>query len=548
MKVNLLLAASLAIFIVAGVACKPDNLSQLKHDFGNTRVEPTNLVDCHKTPSPNFVAKPDQFPKAQEFLKNVANHIMKSNSQTFNGSYDPARFCFGVTPSPEFNAFAVYQYREVSFNSGTFERFNNDAEVAAIMAHELAHITMQHKGILTHSDMAKVGRKAQGLMNQSSQLSEQINQLSGQLFEVQYEVWQMFDSIAAASPADKLAVSHISDMEEILRSNQSLSQISPSQWAQYQQKLDGYYSEIMGGNDAENGVAVKYKVGEITRIEAQINTLSLQQFSNDEEFTRIAQQKLGGPEQIANGREREADEVGYEFYLRAGMSPNHYVTALSETVQPGPEDNQYENLPFLYCLRNMFKTMRLEPSRGVGSHPTGCWRLYNIVANENLKHKDDYAKFMQAATRISIPGPVTLAEVKAEIRAGIPNNDLQPPSGEFPNDPTDFPQPTPEEEKEWELQAQQSNARKKALCEQMQGQWIQDPFLTIGNCKLPNLATHAEKKAYCARYNSFWHSDTCQCLPIEWQGQNIDPNTCAPSGAGQPNQPQGPLGGPYRIP
>ena len=92
---------------------------------------------------------------------------MKSNSQTFNGPYHASRFCIGVIFDPSFNAWAMSQYREVGFNTGSFAKIQNDAEVAAIMAHELAHITMQHQGILTHSDMAKLGKTAQGLMTKS---------------------------------------------------------------------------------------------------------------------------------------------------------------------------------------------------------------------------------------------------------------------------------------------------------------------------------------------------------------------------------------------
>jgi hypothetical protein len=54
--------------------------------------------------------------------------------------------------------------------------------------------------------------------------------------------------------------------------------------------------------------------------------------------------------------------------------------------------------------------------RGSSSHPSECWRKYDIQFLEMDKHKQDYAPLLSNATRVDI-FPGELAKVKASLPA-----------------------------------------------------------------------------------------------------------------------------------
>lgn len=493
-------------------SCKPGELSsQLQHDFGDTSVKPKHaLVDCHSNSSQAFVTKKGQFPKSTAYIKQIAQHLMNANSSTFAGPYASSKFCFETQYEPSYNAYAVPTHREVVFHTGALLTFRNDAEVAAVMAHELAHITMQHAGVLTHSDFKKIGAHAQGLSQQLDQIREQLNSKSTAITKLHEEIKELMDDIAASSREDRDAVQNIRAIEQILMENSGLELISPTQWKGYADQLSKHYATIMGGAHAENGVAVRYKVDEVARLEKELNDISIRSFNVEDEFRNAAAEKIGGFEQLSNGKEREADEVGYELYLRARMHPGHFLAAESNGVQEVGVGQQLA--AYLYCIKNMLVNLRIEPYRGYSTHPTGCWRLYNIFINENLSHKDDYKDLFAAARQTTIPGAVTLAEVRKEIEDFEKANPNNPQPQNL--DPFNIPKPDPE-----------AIALKKAVCERMGGQ-LQE-YSGHYHCELPNLATKAEKKAYCESNNLFWH-DKCECLPAEWAQEELDENACLP--------------------
>src|SRR5690606_20423390 len=71
-----------------------------------------------------------------------AEYIMAANPATFTDVYDPRKFCYDVSPSLELNAYAAAS--TITVNIGTLKGAFHDAEIAAVLSHELAHITMQH--------------------------------------------------------------------------------------------------------------------------------------------------------------------------------------------------------------------------------------------------------------------------------------------------------------------------------------------------------------------------------------------------------------------
>jgi len=130
------------------IGCKPRNNSQLKHDFGATSRVPENFKfgSCEIS-----FESTKRFPKTQAFLQQIAMNIMENNPQVFklDSVLDPKNFCINVKHDLTFNAFALSNNRQVVFHTAAVLTAENDAMLAAVMAHELAHITMLH-GLSKH--------------------------------------------------------------------------------------------------------------------------------------------------------------------------------------------------------------------------------------------------------------------------------------------------------------------------------------------------------------------------------------------------------------
>src|SRR5690606_25032602 len=106
---------------------------------------------------------------------------------------------------------------------------------------------------------------------------------------------------------------------------------------------------------------------------------------------------LLGADVAANWSEAEADEVGFEFYLRAGFAPVYY-NWISE---------RYMNENLAACRAKLAALNQRGgeiPERGTGSHPADCWRIYDISVREAAEHVEDYRALLAGATKVDVFG------------------------------------------------------------------------------------------------------------------------------------------------
>jgi hypothetical protein len=479
-------------------ACKfgSEPASDTKHDLGQTSVTPKQaLGDCKKDPDLDSA----RFPIATAYIKKIAHHIMASNPSTFSGAFSPDKFCFRIADKKEFNAFAYPATGSVTFHTSALASLTSDGNVAAIMAHELAHVTMQHvTGVpITHSDFKKV--EMQLPSNSSSKVLQKKAEI--ETLRATYETsanqanW-LLEQLSKASEKDAEAVRSIFALETILKQNTYIKDMSPSQWQKYADELNKHYLQIMGGADAEAGVASAYKIRELGELEASLTQKYQELEAITSQFKNEASQVIG-IEQASNGMEREADEVGFELYLRSRMLPGEFLNSMGKLASLDSDGTFSKDFAFYYCLKNMLSAFRLIPNRGTNTHPSGCWRLFN-AGSEIISHEDAYKQLMANATLAVVPGPGSLTEVQAEIASVKPIE-------QKPKEPS------------------QSELDRKALCEKMEGTWQNgeyDPY-----CILPVKMTLEEEKALCSKYGDFWH-DKCKCLPKSWKDKEIDENAC----------------------
>ncbi len=108
---------------------------------------------------------------------------------------------------------------------------------------------------------------------------------------------------------------------------------------------------------------------------------------------------------LDNWREQEADEVGYEYYLKAGFKPEFYGTRIKD--KGSQEYNQCEDI-----LSKLREGQQVTIERGNESHPSECWRAYNIQFLETIKHKNDYSSLLSKATIVELfPGELDRVKV-----------------------------------------------------------------------------------------------------------------------------------------
>jgi hypothetical protein len=109
---------------------------------------------------------------------------------------------------------------------------------------------------------------------------------------------------------------------------------------------------------------------------------------------------------ILQFQEQEADEVGFELYVRAGFGPDIFPQTfihLAKAIRPN-----YECDPLL-PLSN-------EPSRyreGISLnklHTDICWRFWDTKYIERRKHADDYKPFILKNPIVNISSPDELRE------------------------------------------------------------------------------------------------------------------------------------------
>lgn|GEM_PF-1597871 len=124
-----------------------------------------------------------------------------------------------------------------------------------------------------------------------------------------------------------------------------------------------------------------------------------------ENFVRRATE----PGTFDNWTEQEADEVGYEYFLRAGFVPESFL--FNTRVSMG-------RAAFDTCVRNHV-TKGVPPPRGSANHPEHCWRVFDLLYYEPKIHAESFAPLLKNANRKMIDES-GLARAQANLKATRP--------------------------------------------------------------------------------------------------------------------------------
>ncbi len=439
--------AWLVTLIVVTTACKPrQSASEVKHVFGATRRD----LDEPSTPCDASSYK-SKFPVADAYLRKLTAHIAARNPNTLSGVFSADRLCVDLHDTDEFNARAMSRFMLVMINRPILEFAASDAEVASVLTHELAHVTMRHDSAV-HPDLMK-DAAGQKLVAEEASLAADGRALRAAREKLAAEERAHHQAervrLSAAHPDFGKAVARMDQInaEGAKLVGRELSDFGPANTpypmsqltfidtdgmdAAAKRRIDALRDEFSKASDLARDVAWKARPKEARDAESKFfdQTIELSKRESDnlraltDQRAKVEKRtiELLGAEAAANWMEAEADEVGYELYLRAGFVGEGFTWINRVVAQIVELKNTDGGLMSADQVLEACMKARVDQkapiARGAGDHPTSCWRLADIRLKEDEDHKADYAPLKAAASLENLPGSPTLAEAKKELES-----------------------------------------------------------------------------------------------------------------------------------
>lgn len=272
-----------------------ENNANVQHAWGQTHrgdipsLSPERCID-------DFYKSP-----ASARLVALAQKIAVANRETFQNNLDLLHLCIGVNPNlPGVDAHSTPESLRIEFSNQMLLTAGRDGELAAILSHELAHLSLQHRGF----------GETPPVMDS----------------DVQFSSWKA-ESKAIQDSIATLATQRARP-EQIFALIEKFSSIL----AKMNQRID----EVYGERDAHR-----------------------------------------------NWMEQEADEVGSEFFIRAGFDRMDYINILWKTRHDDDSQDRSDCQKMIENSEGNSSPLG-RPERGQKSHPTMCWRVFHLTIDEWL--------------------------------------------------------------------------------------------------------------------------------------------------------------------
>ena len=406
--------------------------SGVMHDFSNTKAATIQPM------GPCVSETPDALKAEAAYITKLAEVIMKGNPQTFNGNLDPSKFCFSVLANRALNASADSHHGHVLMQMGVIELAGNDASIAGVLAHELSHITMQHGDVVVHpkllkspdwirvnfqlmelssSNEAKRRESESTIVSGRNARAEFLSSKSGTnatIAGLKKDIGNLFSSYMgniAGLPKvlqkdyDDLSIPVSAEFIDYLMD--ALANVKPNPQPVGESDVDfrGRESELLAKMrttklqlqteqmktlNAEDAKTLGTYDAMLTEQSQQLEVMLAPEEAKRKELSEIVAGIIDRDADF-NWKEQEADEVGFELYLRAGFDPAYFDWIQKSILSKNLKD----------CI-DRIQTRSTSIARGQDDHPDMCWRLYNLEILEAKKHKNDYAPLLKGATRVTV--------------------------------------------------------------------------------------------------------------------------------------------------
>ncbi len=383
-----------------GGACKrPVAESDVQHVWGQTSrdteafwweycdsSEPTNRLAYHR------------------FIRELGKYIMAAVPDTFKGKVAPSEFCWRVDENKELNAQANMPTRTISFYDGALASGLTLEEIAAIMSHELAHVTLLHGSFPVHPSYTP---------------SPAYDELKRQFLKNKRE----FSELKASLPA-------MDAFQPFFEANPDAFQLYSKNYGLLRKKyLNGVDSQEVAALEQEIISSLPNDLQSLMRESLQTRKAVLKRgaevdadlmdLSNRMKSVQELDPAVGAYEPF-NWEEREADEVGFEFLVRAGFPESGWTGAYAALALSNiPADElelclaKGENTESLGGLEKLLHGTEVE--RGRETHPHACWRILH-GRYERVLHRDDLGRLPAREVPLFLRDlhAAALAEYKSE--------------------------------------------------------------------------------------------------------------------------------------
>lgn len=358
----------MAIFFALLFSCHQETSSSLKHEFSKTHRVANRYFNCQDG---------SNYPEAVSYLRGLLDYVTSSNPSTFQGDLLAENFCIEVVDSGEFNASASHTGK-IIFNSTVLRDAKSEAEVTAILAHELAHISMNHVGEDAYEPFKNDPRYLQA--------EKDIEDYKIESEQGEKALYEPLSSLVQTNPLPSDEV--FSGIGQQLIQDLQNTSYDKNLYERVYYYFDGlFYLEKLTGMQT-NMDSVQYaKTLELYERAKQLRQRTEKLKDN---LVAVADSIVGSKGGFYSWREQEADEVGYELYLRAGFRADDFFKLFSRS--------EFSKVSQEECLRRVDE--KQIPDRGTASHPDGCWRAWNIGVSEQLAHSKDYAQWLNTNTML----------------------------------------------------------------------------------------------------------------------------------------------------
>ena len=438
-SLNQVFMISMMTALSVAAACQQprSSTSQPLHREGELdRPDASTFTDCKAVaPAPETLNGMQNTVNA--YIRDLATAIMTRTNESlardgraplFVGELAPETFCFVTPPQvfPEINASATTSRRELSFKPYTFLALPDEPALAGIMCHELAHVTMRHgtskdvrtdieQTFMSAPDFDERFRKSLDICNSlpattnlTADMLEKLYGRSSATYQIvtgainevvdyiNTHFFEMIYSFGSANRNDDIMVCR--DRAEIVEALLQV-EVSPDALATLTpQELTLWNSWLAERKTIEETVAVK---------EGDVTPRAALHF-----FHELANQLdtayATGRNSLISWKEQEADEVGYEICLRAGVDVRPFAALHHLTVKEEEKAGPAQCLPDIEAGH--------VPNRKLGTHPTACWRIFDIEKREQSEHAAYYQDLLERIPRQELLGSARLEQVLNAVR------------------------------------------------------------------------------------------------------------------------------------
>ena len=444
-----------------------ETTSQTKHIAGELKRDNIIALNNGGCPAsdPSGYSFGNLAPQPQtDYLRKIFKKIVEGSPEVFTGPYAPENFCIRAYASSEINAFASPN-GTISFFNQLIKVASNDAMVASVMAHEAAHILLQHSGMRSvtgYSQMPDhpklvnhpewISAKSRFIAGDSpeliaaknhmeekrklwdkfiapirnllspatrdlkTQLENSINEIDKRVSKIDGQAQTVTDKLeefkrsaawAALTDKQKIAVeAEATSLRDVILDTKPKLRASANVLYELLVELDVKVDDELSRALTKHLGGILGSVWKKVNTEYQEAKQKFKDISEREGYVALMKEgsRILNYDYIReNWMEAEADQAGLELSIRAGFSPIGFPSFRRKKVELfEPQNLSRCDTAFEKVAAGDLSFM---PIRGRATHPTSCWRRINTGVTELQLHRDHFAPYLPKATQtVVFPG------------------------------------------------------------------------------------------------------------------------------------------------